>query len=102
MRRRRRQGVGSAAKGTDTLRTLCGMPIIDTPHRLSLANIERAARLIDPQFRDSPQFECEPLSQALGASLILKVETLNPLRSFKGMARCSQEPAAGSRPKRPR
>jgi threonine dehydratase len=60
------------------------MPIIETPHRLSLANIERAATLIDPVFRDSPQFECEPLSQALGASLLLKVETLNPLRSFKG------------------
>lgn len=60
------------------------MPIINTPHRLSLANIERAARLIDPKFCDSPQFECEPMSQALGASLTLKVETLNPLRSFKG------------------
>jgi threonine dehydratase len=60
------------------------MPIIDIPHRLSLANIERAATLIDPVFRDSPQFECEPLSQALGASLTLKVETMNPLRSFKG------------------
>ena len=60
------------------------MPIIDTPHRLSLDNIRRAATQIDPVFRDSPQFECEPLSQALGAPLLLKVETLNPLRSFKG------------------
>ena len=53
-------------------------------HRLSLANIERAATQIDPIFLHSPQFECEPLSQSLGASLMLKVETLNPLRSFKG------------------
>jgi threonine dehydratase len=60
------------------------MPIIDTPHRLSLANIERAASLIDPVFLRSPQFECEPLSQALGCTLTLKAETLNPLRSFKG------------------
>lgn len=60
------------------------MPIMNASQRLSLANIERAASLIDPIFLDSPQFECEPLSQALGASLVLKVETLNPLRSFKG------------------
>jgi threonine dehydratase len=53
-------------------------------HRLSLVNIERAAAQIDPIFLNSPQFECEPLSQSLGASLLLKVETLNPLRSFKG------------------
>lgn len=60
------------------------MTIIDTPHRISLPNIERAATLIDPIFCNSPQYECEPLNQALGASLLLKVETLNPLRSFKG------------------
>jgi threonine dehydratase len=54
------------------------------PHRLSLARIEQAARVIAPQFLDSPQYECEPLSQALGVRLTLKVETLNPLRSFKG------------------
>jgi threonine dehydratase len=61
-------------------------PIIETPsHRLSLQRIERAARVIDPLFRDSPQFDCEALSQALGMpSLQLKLETANPLRSFKG------------------
>lgn len=60
------------------------MSIINSPHRLSLRNIERAASVINPVFLNSPQFECEPLNQALGASLLLKVETLNPLRSFKG------------------
>ncbi len=60
------------------------MTIIDEPHRLSLRNIERAARQIDPVFLNTPQFECEPLNEVLGASLLLKVETLNPLRSFKG------------------
>ncbi len=51
--------------------------------RLSLANIVEAAASIDPVFRDSPQFDCEPLSVELGARLTLKVETLNPIRSFK-------------------
>ena len=60
------------------------MRIIDTPHRLSLARIEQAATIIDPVFLRSPQFDCEPLSQALPCRLTLKVETLNPLRSFKG------------------
>jgi len=60
------------------------MQIIDAPHRLSLARIERAASLIDPVFKDTPQYDCEPLSQALGAALTLKIETMNPLRSFKG------------------
>lgn len=60
------------------------MNIIHTDHRLSLDHIQRAHATMDPVFRDSPQFECEPLSQALGASLLLKVETANPLRSFKG------------------
>lgn len=60
------------------------MKIIDAPHRLSLERIERAATLIDPLFRNTPQYDCEPLSQALGAALTLKVETMNPLRSFKG------------------
>lgn len=53
-------------------------------HRLSLEAIERAVRTIDPIFLDTPQFESEPLSAALGTRLTLKVETLNPIRSFKG------------------
>ena len=53
-------------------------------HRLSLANIAEASSLIDPVFTSTPQFECEPLSAALGVGLTLKVETLNPIRSFKG------------------
>jgi threonine dehydratase len=52
--------------------------------RLSLERIEDAAAIIDPVFRGTPQLEFEPLSRALGAELVLKVETLNPIRSFKG------------------
>lgn len=53
-------------------------------HRLSLERIEQAARVIDPVFLHSPQFVCEPLSDELGVQLALKIETLNPIRSFKG------------------
>jgi threonine dehydratase len=51
---------------------------------LSLEQIERAASVIDPVFRNTPQFESEPLSSAVGANVVLKIETLNPIRSFKG------------------
>lgn len=35
-------------------------------------------------FLDTPPLSCEPLGRALGCSVTLKVETLNPVRSFKG------------------
>ena len=60
-----------------------------TTHRLSIENIERSARVIDPVFTGTPQYNCEPLSQALGADMVLKVETLNPIRSFKGRVQIS-------------
>jgi len=50
----------------------------------SLAGIERAEHVIDPVFRDSPQFICGPISERLGMSVVLKVECVNPIRSFKG------------------
>ena len=53
-------------------------------HRLSLKNIAEAAHKIDPVFLGSPQFNCEPLSEALGIKLTLKLETANPIRCFKG------------------
>jgi threonine dehydratase len=73
-----------AAGRTTAWAKLLRMQIMNTTHRLSLERIGRAATVISPALRDSPQFECEPLSQALGAALTLKVETMNPLRSFKG------------------
>ena len=51
---------------------------------LSLARIEAAARRIDPVFLHSPQYADERLNQALGRYVVVKVETANPLRSFKG------------------
>jgi threonine dehydratase len=51
---------------------------------LSLDAIARASRDIDPVFRATPQFEADALGRRLGARILLKVETVNPIRSFKG------------------
>ncbi|MGZ8494007.1 MAG: pyridoxal-phosphate dependent enzyme, partial [Gemmatirosa sp.] len=52
--------------------------------RVTLDGIRRAHAHIDPAFLHSPQLESSPLGDALGARLVVKVETLNPVRSFKG------------------
>lgn len=52
--------------------------------RLDLARIQLARTQINPVFLDTPQYECEPLGEALGCRLFLKIETMNPVRSFKG------------------
>lgn len=51
---------------------------------ISIDGIEDAASVIDPVFLNTPQFVCEPLSEHLGVTTVLKVETINPIRSFKG------------------
>ncbi len=56
---------------------------------LRLAELEapaiRAAYAdLDPVFRDTPQFVHDGLSARLGSPVIVKVETVNPIRSFKG------------------
>jgi threonine dehydratase len=52
--------------------------------RLDLERIRDAVGSIDPVFLHTPQFESGPLSDVLGCSVTLKVETLNPVRNFKG------------------
>ncbi len=52
--------------------------------RLSLENIERASQSIDPVFLNTPQFQSDSLSRMLGMEVVLKIETINPIRSFKG------------------
>src|SRR6478609_6703395 len=52
--------------------------------RFSVDMIEKAVVQIDSVFLKTPQYECETLSKFLGAKVIVKVETLNPIRSFKG------------------
>ena len=51
---------------------------------ISIDRIREASETIDPVFRDSPQYVCEPLTDRIGVSTILKVECINPIRSFKG------------------
>ena len=55
-----------------------------TSHRLSLAHIAHSATVIPPEFLNSPQYDCEPLSHALGCKLTIKLDFTNPIRSFKG------------------
>jgi threonine dehydratase len=51
---------------------------------VSLHRIAEAARTIDPTFRGTPQFVDAALTGRLGRDVVLKVECLNPIRSFKG------------------
>ena len=53
-------------------------------HRLKIENIREAVRSIDPVFLNTPQFQADSLSRILGAKIVVKVETANPIRSFKG------------------
>ena len=52
--------------------------------RLRLDRVRAAVAGIDPVFLDTPALTYAALGEALGCALTLKVETLNPVRSFKG------------------
>ncbi|MBB4919820.1 threonine ammonia-lyase [Streptosporangium saharense] len=50
-----------------------------------MTRIEKAMRVIDPVFLNTPQYLDEQLCEALGGRAVtVKVETANPVRSFKG------------------
>jgi threonine dehydratase len=51
--------------------------------RLDLARIRAARQEIDPIFLDTPLYECDPLGRELGCTVSVKLETANPVRSFK-------------------
>jgi threonine dehydratase len=53
-------------------------------HRLSTSRIDEAFHTIDPVFLRTPQFVSESLSELFSSRVVLKIETLNPIRSFKG------------------
>ncbi|MFD8810260.1 threonine/serine dehydratase [Streptomyces sp. NPDC059627] len=51
--------------------------------RLDTARIRAARRLIDPVFLGTPLYRCEALEPGLGCAVSIKLETANPVRSFK-------------------
>jgi threonine dehydratase len=68
-KRRQRQGPANDASAA----------VID----LRPQRIESAVELIDPLFRNTPQFVEQRLAAALERDVLVKVETLNPIGSFK-------------------
>jgi threonine dehydratase len=58
--------------------------LLSVDSAIEVDRIREAARVIDPVFLHSPQYECEPLSERLGVATVLKVESVNPIRNFKG------------------
>ncbi len=70
--------------------------------RLNLDRIRSAIPRIAPVFRNTPQFTCPALSEALDCELIVKLETANPIRCFKArgtetvMARLADDRGAKS------
>jgi threonine dehydratase len=52
--------------------------------RLDLDRIRAARRMIDPIFLDTPLYTCDALRGPLGCAVSIKLETANPVRSFKG------------------
>ncbi|MBA8956220.1 threonine dehydratase [Actinomadura namibiensis] len=51
--------------------------------RLDTARIRAARQMIDPLFLDTPLYLCEALEPDLGCAVSIKLETANPVRSFK-------------------
>ncbi|WP_219462367.1 threonine ammonia-lyase [Nonomuraea rhizosphaerae] len=51
--------------------------------RLDTARIRAARQVIDPVFLDTPLYRCEALEPRLGCTVSVKLETANPVRSFK-------------------
>jgi len=70
--------------------------------RLDLNRIRSAIPRIAPVFRNTPQYACPALGEALDCELIVKLETANPVRCFKGrgaetvMARLTDNPGSRS------
>lgn len=66
---------------------------------LTTDEIQAARVAIDPVFLDSPLLRHTALDRALSCTVSLKIETLNPIRSFKG--RGTEAVLASLSPRRP-
>jgi threonine dehydratase len=51
--------------------------------RLDLDRIHAARHVIDPVFLGTPMYRCDALGRQLGCTVSIKLETANPVRSFK-------------------
>jgi threonine dehydratase len=51
--------------------------------RLDTDRIRAARRVIDPVFLGTPLYRCEALEPVMGCAVSIKLETANPVRSFK-------------------
>src|SRR3979490_1733705 len=58
-----------------------GLGVLKT--RLDLDRIHAARRVIDPMFLSTPMYRCDALGRQLGCTVSIKLETANPVRSFK-------------------
>jgi len=52
--------------------------------RLDTERIQAARRVVDPVYLDTPLYRCQALEPDLGCAVSVKLETANPVRSFKG------------------
>jgi threonine dehydratase len=52
-------------------------------HASTWLGSRQPARVINPIFLDTPLHRCEPLETSLGCKVSIKLETANPVRSFK-------------------
>ncbi|MEU6747254.1 pyridoxal-phosphate dependent enzyme [Spirillospora sp. NPDC046719] len=52
--------------------------------RIDVERVRAARGMIDPIFLDTPLYRCEALEPELGCAVSVKLETANPVRSFKG------------------
>lgn len=60
------------------------METTNEKYRLLLENVNEATQIIDPIFQNSSQFISDTLSELLNLTLVVKLETSNPVRCFKG------------------